>query len=364
MEAWPLGISTSLYILLAASATAQHPAGLMTGMPPAGIIRSSLDTGVGSELIARIPADSYQGIGTYVAPAAHRIRGARLHLLDSTLGDGERFDLHVYFEAGQTNLPTIQGPNPPGTTAVLSVLDQRTPQGIAEHEIEVLFPTPVDVPIGSDLFLGITWITPGLRMRTVGGTAVQGIVTSLFDNCGPGLPASESYAFTHSIGVIGPLGSGTVGWQPMIELLVDGASGVAVAVRAPGTPPTASMYSGLHPDSATPSHQPSRHDVPGYVFLANGAVAEGSPVFLLGSLQPFAWQPWIVISPGNAILHLSPINLTGLGLGFVGNDGKATILWPVPASPAVRGVTVRSQAFAFDSSTGYVAAGAAVRQRF
>jgi len=365
MEDRPLAFPACMSLLLATAVSAQHPAGLLTGMPPAGVIRSSLDTGLGSELIARIPADAYRGLGTYVAPAAHRILGATIHLLDSTLGDGERFDVHVYFEAGQTNLPTITGPAAPGTTAVASVLGILTPGGIAEHQIEVLFPSPVDVPIGSDLFVSVVYQTPGLRMRTVGGSSVPGLVTSLFDACGAGLGATECYAFNHPpIGVITPLGSGTVGWQPMIELLVGGASGVAVAVRAPGTPPTASMYSGLHPDSAAPSNQPSRHDVPGYVFRANGTVGQGSPVFLLGSTQQFAWMPWIVLSPGNAILHLSPVNLVGLGLGFVGQDGTATMLWPVPATSAIRGLDVRTQAFAFDALTGSVAAGAAARQRF
>ena len=84
----------------------------------------------------------------------------------------------------------------------------------------------------------------------------------------------------------------------------------------------------------------------------------------LGSTQPFAWMPWIVLSPGNAILHLSPVNLVGLGLGFVGQDGTATLLWPVPASSAIRGLEVRTQAFAFDAMTGSVAGGAATRQRF
>lgn len=365
MEDRPLAFPACLSLLLATAVSAQHPAGLLTGMPPAGVIRSSLDTGLGSELIARIPGDAYRGLGTYVPPAAHRILGATIHLLDTTLGDGERFDVHVYFEAGQTNLPTIQGSSAPGTTAVASVLGVLTPSGIAEHQVEVLFPNPVDVPIGSDLFISVVYQTPGLRMRTVGGSSVPGLVTSLFDACGAGLAATECYAFSHPpIGVLTPLGSGTVGWQPMIELLVGGASGVAVARLAQGTVPTASMYSGLHPDSAAPSNQPSRHDVPGYVFRANGTVSQGSPVFLLGSTQQFAWMPWIVLSPGNAILHLSPVNLVGLGLGFVGQDGTATMLWPVPATSAIRGLDVRTQAFAFDATTGSVAAGAATRQRF
>jgi hypothetical protein len=290
-------------------------------------------------------------------------------LRDTTLGDGETFDVHVYLENGTTNRPTISPSDTPGATAIASALGLHTPQGVADHEVEVLFGNGILVPIGSDLFVSVVYHTPGLAMRTIGGSSVPGFVTGLFDACGAGLDANETYAYSHTgggtlFGTITPLGSSTIGWQPLIELLVDGSCGVGVAVRAPGTAPTASFYSGLHPDSASPSNQPSRHDVPGYVFRSNGTIGEGSPVFLLGSLQPFAFQPWIVLSPGNAILHLSPINLVGLGLSFVDHQGIAQILWPVPNSPVVRGLELRTQAFGFDMTTGYVANGAAVRQRF
>jgi hypothetical protein len=115
---------------------------------------------------------------------------------------------------------------------------------------------------------------------------------------------------------------------------------------------------------AEPSHQPGRRDQPGYLFLANGAAAPGSPVFLLGSTLPFTPPPFIVLQPGDAVLHLFSVGLVGLGFGEVGVDGRALVYWPIPASPAIRGLDVRSQAFAFDVGSGSVAAGAAVRQRF
>lgn len=367
MEDRPLGFT--LPLLLAGICAAQQPAGLLTGMPPAGVQVTTLGTGVESELIARIPADAYRGIGTYVPPASHRLRGAVILLRDTSLGDGERFSVHVYLENGTTNLPTINGGDAPGTTAIFSAIDLQTPAGTANHDVQVLFGNGIDVPIGSDLFISVVYHTPGLVIRTVGGSSVPGFVTSLFDACGAGLNTNEAFAFSHTgggtqFGTMTSLGSSTIGWQPMIELLVDGSSGVAVASRGPGQAPTASFYSGLHPDSASPSNQPSRHDVPGYVFRSNGTIGEGSPVFLLGSTQPFAFQPWIVLSPGNAILHLSPINLVGLGLSFVNQEGIAQILWNVPNSPAVRGLEVRTQAFGFDPVTGYAASGAAARQRF
>lgn len=354
----------ALAALAAATLPAQHRAGLLTGMPPAGVIATTWSVGVGAEVMLRIPGEAYRGLGSYVAPASCRVLGAVLWLRDSTLADGELFDLFVYLEDGQTNRPTIPGPAAPGTTAVASVRDVTTPRGVAEHVLELQFPAPVLVPIGSDLFLSVHVRSPGLRVVALGGTGLPGFSTSLFDACGAGLAPNDYFSMIHDLGFLTPGGSATVGFQPMFDLLVDGPSGVAVARRAPGTAPTASFYSGLHPDSATPPNQTARHDLPGYVFLANGALPAGSPVFLLGSTMPFAGMPWLVLSPGNAVLHLFPVGLVGLGMALTAPDGSATIHWPVPVSAAVRGLDVRTQAFGFDVATGTAAAGPGVRQRF
>ncbi|MCA8967015.1 MAG: hypothetical protein H6838_18445 [Planctomycetes bacterium] len=351
-------------LLFTCGARAQQPAGLLIGMPPPKVVQTTLFTGLNSELLFRVPGEAYRGIGQYVAPGRHRIRGAVFHLADATAADGETFDVHTYLEQGSTNLPTILGPDAPGTTSVSSALGVTTPQGILEHEITVLFNPPVDVPDGSDLFVSLVFRTPGLRARTVGGTSTPGLATTLLDACGAGLDPNTAFAYLHDVGVITPLGSGLVGWQPLIELLVDGSSGLAVSRRNSNLEPTASMYSGLHPDSAAPSNQPGRADQPGYVFLANGAIGQGSPVFLLGSTMPFAGAPWIVLSPGDAVLHLSPVGLVGLGFAVVDASDRAAIFWPIPHSSAIRGLDVRSQAFGFDLATGVVAAGAATRQRF
>lgn len=353
-----------IFLLTAAVVTAQSPAGLLVGMPPVGIIRVTLGTAVGSEIMLRIPGDAVRGLGEYVPPAAHRFRGVLLNLFDSTLADGETYDVFVYLENGNTGLPTIAGPMIPGTTAVASAVDQHTPQGIAEHEVSIVFAQPVDVPIGGDVFVSFVARTPGLRVRALGGTALAGFSTTSLDACGAGFPANESYAFLHDAGVVTRLGSSLVGWQPLIDLLVDGSSGVAVSARAANQAPTASFYSGLYPDSAMPSNQTARHDIPGYVFLANGTLPQGSPVFLLGSLQPFSGLPFLVLQPGNAILHLSPIGLLPLGMATTDATGRADVMWPVPASAALSGLEVRSQAFGFDVATGEVRAGGAARQRF
>lgn len=356
-------------VSLAAQAVAQgpgtlHTAGLLVGMPPAQVAITTLSSSPNSELMLRVSGDAYRGLGRYVGAGRHRIHGAVLHLQDGSLADGELFDVHLYLEQGATNLPTIQGPELPGTTAVASVRDLTTPQGIENHIVEVRFEPPADVPVGSDLFVSVHRRTPGLRLRCVGGTAAPGFSTTLLDACGAGLAANEAFCYLHEAGAITPLGSGLVGWQPLFELLVDGPSGVAVSRRNANTPPTASMYSGLHPDSAFPPNQPGRRDQPGYVFLSNDAVPVGSPVVLLGSGQPFANGPWIVLSPGEAALHLAPFGLVTLAAGAVATNGRAEMYWWVPQSPSIRGIDLRTQAFAFDLGTGAVATGAAVRQRF
>ncbi len=354
----------AIAVHLPSTTNAQQPAGLLIGMPPPQVVSSTLFSGLHSELLFRVPGEAYRGIGEYVAPGRHRIRGALLRLVDSSVADGETFDVHTYLELGASNRPTILGPDAPGTTSVSSVLGVTTPQGIVEHEITVLFDPPVDVPVGSDLFVSLVFQTPGLRMRTITGSSTPGLSTTSLDACGAGLDPNDAFAYLHDVGAITPLGSGLVGWQPLIELLVDGSSGVAVSRRNSTLGPTASMYSGLHPDSAAPSNQPGRADQPGYVFLANGTIAMGSPVFLLGSVMPFAGPPWIVLSPGDAVLHLSPVGLVGLGFGVVDGSDRATIYWSIPHSSAIRGLDVRSQAFGFDLATGIAAAGAATRQRF
>lgn len=360
--------TTNLLGAFAASLTfgalpAQQPAGLLVGMPPAKVGVSSISTPVNSELLMRVPGEAYRGIGAFVA-GQHRVRGAEIWLLDNSLSDGGTFDVHVYLEQGNTNLPTIVGSQPPGTTAIFSAVGLTTPQGISEHVVQVLFGNGVQVPIGSDLFVSVVHRGGNLSLRTVAGTRQTGFSATTFDACGTGMDPNDAFAYLHDQGFLGPLGSGLVGWQGMMELLVDGSSGVAVSRRSANLPGTASMYSGLHPDSAFPSNQPSRADQPGYVFLANGAIAEGSPVFLLGSVMPFASGPWIVLSPGDAVLHLSPFGLVGLGFAATAMDGRAEIYWQIPHTAAIRGLEVRSQAFGLDLGTGVVAAGAATRQRF
>lgn len=351
-------------LLTALALPCQHRAGLTTGTPPVGVNTTTWSVGVGAEVMLRIPGEAYRGLGSYVAPASYRVLGAVLSLRDATLADGELFDMHVYLEQGQTNLPTLPGPAAPGTTAVASVRDLTTAQGIADHTLDVMFPQPILVPVGSDLFVSVHMRSPGLRVKAVGGTGLPGFSTSLFDACGAGIAQDDYFSMIHDLGFLSPGGSATIGFQPLFDLLVDGPSGVAVAQRAPGTAPTASFYSGLHPDSATPPNQTARHDLPGYVFFSNGALPPESPVLLLGSTMPFASMPWIVLSPGNAVLHLFPVGLVGLTMGITAPDGTVTLYWPVPNSPAVRGLDVRSQAFGFDTTTATVAGGPAVRQRF
>lgn len=346
------------------SAAAQSPAGLLTGMPPQGVVRVSIGTAVGSEMMLRIPGDVVRGLGEYVPPASHRFRGVLVQVRDNTLGDGGVFDVHVYLENGNTGLPTITGPMAPGTTAVASVIGVTTPQGIGDHEVEVVFAQPVDVPIGKDVFVSIVMQQAGQSLRAVGGTGLAGFSSSSLDACGAGLPANESFAFLHDAGAVTPMGSSLIGWQPMIDLLVDGSSGVAVSARSANGIPTASFYSGLHPDSASPSNQTARHDTPGYVFLANGTLPQGSPVFLLGSLQPFANMPFVVLQPGNAILHLWPAGLMSFGMAMTDATGRADVMWPVPASSVLRGLQVRTQGIGFDVASGAAHAGGAACQRF
>lgn len=353
-------------LLATVAIPAQHRAGLLTGMPPPGLVATSLFPGSQNQVLLRIPAEAYRGLGSYVAPAAYRILGVVLRLVDNTPAEGELFDVHLYLEAGQSNLPTLTATMAPGSTAIASVRDLTTRQGVVFHEIEVLFPSPVDVPIGRDLFVGVHLRSPGLGVRTISGTSVGGITSSLLDASGAGLHPNDYFGIRHDpvLGLLEPFTSGTVGLQPLFDLLVDGPSGVGVAQRGRGQAPTASFFSGLHPDSAQPSHQPNRRDVPGYLFRANGSLRTGSPVFLLASTQPFAWQPWITLSPGNAVIHLSLAGMVSLGMTVTEPDGTALIYWEPPNSPALRGLDVRTQAFGFDTSSGAVAGGAAVRQRF
>ncbi|MCA8976931.1 MAG: hypothetical protein KDC98_19565 [Planctomycetes bacterium] len=351
-------------VTLAVQLGAQHPAGLLFGMPPSGLQSTTLAAPVGSELMARIPAETYRGFGEFSAPASHRILGVILELSDVSQSNGELFDVHVYLEEGLSNLPTIRGAQLAGTTAIASVLDLSTPAGVLNHRAQVMFAAPVDVPIGRDLFVSLVPRTPGLRLRVMAGSSAVGTSSSSVDGCGAGLPLGQTYCLLHAFGLITSLGSGVVGWQAMVDLLVDGTSGIAVSARAANQVPTASMYSGLHPDARQPSNQTARHDIPGYVFRGNAVLPPRSPVFLLGSIQPFLGRPWIVLQPGSAILHLSPVGLVAMGMAVSDAAGDATLMWPVPRTNAVNGAIVRTQAFGFDVGSGAIRNGAAVEQRF
>lgn len=351
-------------LLLTGALAAQSPAGLATGMPPAGLQLGSVSSQLGAEILARVPAEAYVGLGEYVAPGAHRIRGVSLHLSDVTLEDGELFDVHVYLEQGQTNRPTLPPGATPGTTAVASTFGLTTPAGTSEHEVQVVFPTPVDVPIGSDLFVSVVLRSTGLAVRTLAGSSEPNLPGTFFDACGPALPPQATFLLLHDLGFIVELAIPNAGWQAVIDLLVDGSSGVAVTSRYGTATPTASLYSGLHPDVADPPHHTGRHDTPGYLFRGNGTLPAGAPVFLLAALDPFVGGPWLVLSPGNAVLHLSPATAFPLAVAQTDASGNALLLWPVPQVPELRGLSVHSQAFGFDLSQGAVRGGPAVRQRF
>ncbi|MCA8949810.1 MAG: hypothetical protein KDE27_09930 [Planctomycetes bacterium] len=343
---------------------AQQPAGLLTGLPPAGLAQSSVGAGVGDELISRIPGEAYRGIGEYVPGSGYQIRGVVLRLRNGAPAEPATFDLHVYAEAGNTNRPTIPANAAPGTTALVSVLDVAMPIGSQAPEVTVVFQSPVTVPFGSDIFVSFVANSPNLLMQTLAGTSDLAFNLNNFDPCGPALAPGESYLLLHALTQLVELNITTIGWQGLVDLLVDGSSGVGVCRVNGASAPIASFYSGLHPDVADPPHHPGRHDVPGYYFRSNGTLPIGSPVFLLGSTDGFANGPFVVLSPGNAVLQLPLLSSFPLGMQPTGADGNALLEWPVPQAAGLRGLGVATQAFGFDLTNGFVRAGAAVRQRF
>ncbi|MCR9246307.1 MAG: hypothetical protein NXI31_14845 [bacterium] len=350
--------------LLVAGVGAQERVGLLTGMPPDNVLLTTINYGVLSEAIARIPAESYRGIGEFVTPDKFRLRGAVIRLRDANPITEKTFDLHVYLEDGNSNRPTIRGPQAPGTTAIVSERDVPTPRGVAEPEIEVVFSTPVDVPYGSDVFLGVVTHSSALSVRAMGGSSLPSIVSASLDACGAASALGSSYVLSHDNLAIVEVSTGTIGWQMLVDLLVDTPSGVAVVSRYGNTPFTASLYSGLHPDAVFPPHHTARLDVPGYLFRANGHLATGSPVFLIAATEAFSGPPWFVLQPGNAPVLVPPFTAFPLVSGVTDAAGEALLSWPVMASSAMRGVGVTTQAFGFDLAAGVIRAGTAVRQRF
>lgn len=350
----PLG--AALFACLSGITHAQT--GLVDLLRPDAATRGGAPTG---EVIARFDADHYRGLCGFSTPSTGLLTGMFAVVQDADGGSASAYVFHVYDE-GAPNLPTIPASAPPGTTARVSVpVTLPISPGPMGWTITVSFGNPLPVTLANDLFLGVEFTGPGQEEL-----AAQVVLGMLRQSPGPGLPAGTTWALAHNTttNTITPIRALGNGVQLAMEPRFAGPSGLGITQFSALEAPTASFFTGLYPDTAQPPRNPGRADVPGYQFLANGAVPAGSLVMLLASLSPFVPPIQVPVLPGQAPVWLDQRAIVTMSSAVLGASGQQRFFWSLPPNPPIAGLAVFTQAVALDVNTFVFAAGAAVRHQF
>lgn len=332
-------------------------------------VRSAAGNGAG-ELIARFDADDAQGYGVEAAhPGMHVVHGVAIQWRDfgGSVPDG-RCDVTLYPEdPARPNYPDLT--NPIG--GVLQVL----PRGTGLFFDNVMFPTPLLVPEGVDLFVGVK-INPttflGVRINHIPGSPSS----VPYDLAGPGMPTAPPEKNSYEL--FRDLTTNTLTYQPrgqfMIDLLtrspggfattLSGQSSMAPSRTAPGV---TTMLSGLHPDSASPPLHTGRADDVGFLFF-EPTLGAGALVMFFGAFANF--QPAVPLStviPGSiGGFCLDSTNLITNGFGVTDSVGRTFVMTPIPpgARATLNGLSWTQQAVAIDPVHGTLLGTQCVRQQF
>lgn len=366
----PLRLLLPFALVPAVAARAQlFPAGASQTTSSVLFTRGSAGLGAG-ELIQRFDAEDWRGFGVDAGFQGFQLVGgvafAGRDFGSNTING--LVDVYLYAEDPAT-------PNFPDLAAPLAHVDdvQLPPLfGLAT----VYFPQPAQLPVGSDLFVGVrlkptTSNFGGSRLAVVYGYALG----SSYDLAGGGMPTAPAVA--NSYRMFRNLTTNTVvpesRGQYMIELLTVTPSGAPTAITnqvnfgvSTVPPGTTSMLSGLHPDAAAPPANPGRADDVGFLF-GDWSMPALSPVVFIAAFADFGpVVPLDTLVPGSlGSLCIDPAALFPLGVAPL-TAGSASLVTVIPAAvrPLLAGESWTQQAIALDPTTGTLRGSQCGKQHF
>lgn len=324
------------------------------------------------ELLQKFDADQLRGFGIEAAfPNVQTVRGVVLQVRDfgSSVPDGS-FTLSLYTEDPlRPDFPELSSP----LVSLPGLIANGFPLGVTT----VVFPNPVGVPIGRDLFVGVrvnamTSQFGGTRLNVLFGNAGA----SNYELPGGGLPTSPPEQASHRLfrDVVTDAVTYQSSGQYMIDLLTSAPSGFPSALTNQANyalstivPGCTTMLSGLHPDAASPPRRPGRVDEVGFVYT-DPLLAPGDPVLFVASFGTFGpIVPLHQLVPGSVGgLCLPTTDLFPLGIVALGAGNSAFLMQTLDPAvrPALHGQAWVQQAIGYDLVNGVLRGSQCGRQRF
>jgi len=396
-----LTFAASLTAVASLAAQTPQPCGFNFNVVAGATSRGAMANRAG-ELMFRFDSSDYVALGRPAAPAPgfpgstqNLIDGVQFILQDQYAVSQEGYNLHIYTESATApDYPTITAGQPAGTSAISTVTGLLSPTSTtaspAAWQVSYTFTTPVAVPNNADAFVSVElqasaaantaatpsfWPNDGLSVQISLGIQ-PGAGFTVFDLKGAAPVGQTSYGLVHD--VTNALFAYGGARQGMMDLLTtEPGRGVATAITNQATytisntaPGTASFFSALHPDAATPPFNGGRVDDLGYVYQ-NASLPAGSLVFYLVDLG-FApgnlYLPLSSFMPGSTgVLCLSP-NLQNIGL-TVSSGPQTNFTFLIPsAARGLLGASGLSQiavtAIGYDVTTGALAGAPCAAQKF
>jgi hypothetical protein len=309
------------------------------------------------QMLGRIDADDCRGLGAGPTGATE-FTGLRAVVQDQNPSTPGSISLYLYGEQpGRPDFPTQPAAAAPGTTALGGVTNivvgGGMPPAPAAWIISVGFATPLSLPSGQDLFIGLevgpapTWPLDGesLQFHLAVGTALAP---------GPGLIAQGSYLLDH-VPATALLAYTITMRQGMVEPMVQAGRGRGSAVALVSVngfeSANGSFLGGLHPDAAAPPLNAGRADDLGYVVF--DAVVTDLVVYAGDISGTFSANPLplgSVVPGGQGLFCLAG---SAIVLGFRLGSGTGQDRFDFRLSPAartlVRGIDFTSQAVVIDA---------------
>lgn len=394
-------VAVSLAVAASLAAQTPQPAGFTFNVSVGATSRGAMANRAG-ELMFRFDSSDYAAICRPAAPPAglpgstqNLIDGVQFVLQDQYAASQEGYNLHIYTESATTpDYPTILAGQPAGTSAISTVTGLLSPTSTttsaAAWLISYTFTTPVAVPNNADAFVSVElqasaaantaatppyWPNDGLSIQINLGIQ-PGAAFTVFDLKGAAPIGQTSYGLVHD--VTNALFAYGGARQGQVDLLTtEPGRGVATAITNQATytisntaPGTASFFSALHPDAATPPFNGGRVDDLGFVYQ-NATLPVGSLVFYLidfGFAPGGLYLPLSAFMPGSTgVLCLSP-NQQNVGLSVsTGAQTNFTFLIPATARGFL-GAAGLSQlavtAIGYDVTTGALAGAPCAAQKF
>jgi hypothetical protein len=383
-------------LTLAASLTAQTnvPIGFTFNTGISATSRGALQQNAG-QLLFRFDAEDYRSWGD-ANGTTNTVTGVQFILQDQYDSSVENYDIRIYGEDLTTpnpNFPNFPATAPAGTNQLAHFGPFASPGGTANAPaawfVTVTFATPLGLPDAQDVFLGVElqasaaanpattpafWPNDGISIQISLGVQQTGFPT--FDLKGPaaisgGLTAG-SYGIAHNpaTGVMAYGGAR----QGQVDFLTTTTVGRGVVtaqtnqvslVSSNLLPGTASFFSGVHPDSASPPFNGGRADTPSYVFM--GAPAGTIVFFLIDfsfSPTPLPLSAFVPGSTGTACLNLGAFQTLGFSIASGSGQDAFTLNLSPGARTLIAGITLVWEGVSLDPVANVLHGGPCGAQHF